>query len=301
MIKTITVTNHLSDSVVLDLRNPEQSGFFIRGIDGLGPGKATINTTESLNLDGSRHNSSRLGERNIVFNLGFLGNPTIEDTRQNSYKYFPIKTLVEILFETDNKTTKISGYIESNEPDIFSKEEGCTISIICTDPFFYSLSNTVINFSSVISLFSFPFSNESLTEKLIDFGSVVAYPQETITYLGDAPIGVKMYVHLLENIDQFTIYNIETREFIKIYSDVVEFMTGKGLTAGEDIVISTIKGEKSILLIRDGEYINILNALSDDSSWLFLEKGANTFYYSSIPSQSDLQFRIEYLDVYEGI
>lgn len=301
MIKTITITNHLSETVVFDLRNPEQSGFFIQSIEGLGPGKATINTTESLPIDGSRYNSSRLGNRNIVFQLGFLENPTIEDTRQNSYKYFPIKSNVEMLFETDNKTTKISGYVESNEPNIFSQQEGCVISIICPDPFFYSLTKEVVNFSSTISLFQFPFSNESLTEKLIEFGNVIAYPQETITYEGDVSVGIVMYIHVLETVNEFSIFNINTREYMTIDSSIIEYMTGQGLSIGDDIVVSTIKGAKSITLIRNGENINILNALIDGSSWFVLEKSDNVFYYNTLPEQADLQFRIEYQNIYEGI
>ena len=136
MIKSITVTNYLGDSLVLDLARPELSGFVVKSVTGLGAGKSTINTTEVATNDGSIYNSARLSSRNIVLSLAFLWKPTIEDVRHLSYKFFPIKRMVTLLIETDNRLAQITGYVESNEPTIFSKDEGSDISIICPDPFF---------------------------------------------------------------------------------------------------------------------------------------------------------------------
>ena len=46
MIKSVTITNHLDESIKLDLFNPEESGFIIKNIEGLGPVKANINFKE---------------------------------------------------------------------------------------------------------------------------------------------------------------------------------------------------------------------------------------------------------------
>ena len=91
MIKNVTVTNHLGESIKLNLRVPEKSGFLIQKISGLGPSKANINSTESATIDGSIYNSARVTSRNIVIELAFMFSPTVEDVRQRSYKYFPIK------------------------------------------------------------------------------------------------------------------------------------------------------------------------------------------------------------------
>ena len=171
MIKSITVTNYLGDTLKMELSRPQLSGFIITAITGLGPGKSNINTTEISTNDGSLYNSSRVPNRNIVISLRYLGNDSIEDVRQMSYKYFPIKKKLRLLIETDNRLAEIDGYVESNEPEIFSKEEGADISIICPYPFFYSadgdgMQTTV--FSGVEPLFEFPFSNESLSDPLLE-------------------------------------------------------------------------------------------------------------------------------------
>ena len=46
MIKSVTVTNYLGESIKLELGFPEKSGFLIQSIDGLGPPKADIHKTE---------------------------------------------------------------------------------------------------------------------------------------------------------------------------------------------------------------------------------------------------------------
>ena len=173
MIKSVKVINYLGESIKLELGAPEKSGFLIRSITGLGAGKANINSTDLSTGDGSVYNSSRVLPRNIVFSLDFLEKPTIEDTRQRSYKYFPIKKHIRLIFETKNRICEITGHVETNEPNIFSKQENTQVSIICPDPYFYSTEKTVTIFSGIEPLFEFPFENNSLTDNLLEFGGII--------------------------------------------------------------------------------------------------------------------------------
>ena len=133
MIKSVTVTNYLGDSVKLELMRPEKSGFIVKSINGLGPSNASINTTEVSTNDGALFNSARLSKRNIVFKLLFMNTDTetIEDIRQKTYKYFPMKKGVTLLIETDNRLVSTTGYVETNEPNIFDSKEGSTIYLVC--------------------------------------------------------------------------------------------------------------------------------------------------------------------------
>lgn len=304
MIKSITVTNYLGDSIVLELTRPEKSGFVIKSITGLGAGKANVNTTEVATNDGSLFNSSRIPSRNIVISLKYLWNDSVEDVRQLSYKYFPIKKKVTLLIETDNRSAEIEGYVESNDPDIFSKDEGSDISIICPNPFFYSAGNNGINttvFYGVEPLFEFPFSNESLTECLLEMGAIQNQTEKVIVYNGDAEIGVTITIHAVGEAGTITIYNTGTREIMRIDSNKLEAFTGSGIMAGDDIIICTVKGNKSITLQRSGKSINILNCLDKDADWFRLAKGDNVFAYTAESGSSNLQFRIENRIIYEGV
>ena len=307
MIYSLAVTNFLGDRIRLELGKPENTGFLIKSITGLGPVKANVNTTEVATNDGSMFNSARLSQRNIVIQMVFVNSiygEDIEEIRQKSYKYFPIKKNIELVIETDNRYVRTTGYIESNEPDIFSKQEGTQISIICPDPYFYSASedgDNVTDFYSIDPMFEFPFSNESLSEPLLVFGEIQIKTEGVVTYSGDSEIGVMIYIHAIGPAEHINIYNTETREVMAIDTVKLEKLTGRGLIAGDDIIINTLKGEKSITLVRSGVSYNILNCLDKNTDWFTLVKGDNIFAFTADSGVTNLQFRIENKLIYEGV
>ena len=301
MIKKITVTNHLGDSITLDLQRPELSGFAVQSITGLGPGKSNIKTTEIATMDGGLYNSSRRSCRNIVVSLIFLWKDTIEETRQRSYKYFPLKKKITLEIETDNRVALIDGYVESNEANIFSKAEGTDISIICPNPYFYSKDNALAIFSGITAEFQFPFSNESTTESLISMGTINKLTRKTVLYNGDAETGITITIHAIGDASNITIHNTTTREIMKIDTNKIASITGSGLINGDDIIICTIKGKKSIKLIRDAVEYNILVCLDKGTNWFQLAMGDNIFAYTAETGSSNLQFKIENQVLYEGV
>ena len=67
MIKQILVTNSSGEKLPLILTKPEDSGLIILDVQGLGPGKSTINLRENALANGSVFNSAKTPSRNIVF------------------------------------------------------------------------------------------------------------------------------------------------------------------------------------------------------------------------------------------
>lgn len=303
MIKSITVTNYLGDSIKMELARPEKSGFIVHSVHGLGPGKASINTTEVSTNDGGIFNSARLPSRNIVIGLLYMWQDSIEEVRHKSYKYFPLKKKVKLTIETDTRTAFIEGYVEANEPNIFSKVEGADISIICPNPLFYSTEkdNSEVVFSGVESAFEFPFSNESLVEPLLEMSIMRNTIEQVVTYDGDADIGVTITINAIDTATNITIYNTGTREIMRLDTSKIEAITGSGIVAGDSITICTVKGRKSITLLRAGKTTNILNCLDRNSDWFSLTKGDNVFAYTAEDGASNLMFRIDHQVVYEGV
>lgn len=301
MIKSVTVTNYLGDQIKLTLTKPEETGLIITSITGLGPGKATINSTEMSTMDGTIYNSSRCSSRNIVISLRYLWKETIEEVRHLTYKYFPLKRKVTLMFETDERTSEIEGYVESNEPEIFSKEEGADISIVCPFPFFYSVSNRSTFFGGVEPLFEFPFSNESLTEPLIEFSEIRNDPERNIDYSGDVEIGVTISIKASGEASNIMLLNVTSHEVMRIDTDVIEAITGSGIVDKDEIIISTVKGQKSAVLVREGKTTNILNSIDRSSAWFQISKGDNLFMYSAEEGQNNLQIEIQNRVLYEGV
>lgn len=302
MIKSIKVTNPKGESLVLDLFHPEKSGLIVRSISGLGPPKANINSTDLATADGALYSSARASTRNIVFNLQFMFAPTIEDSRQLTYKYFPLKKLVKIEVETDNRSLETSGYVESNSPDIFSREETTQISIICLDPFFYDPNPSVTQFATVTPTFEFPFSNESISESLIEFGTINLDTRSTIDYVGDVDTGVLITIHALGSVSgSLTIYNVETQEKMVIDLAKIKTLIGKDYGSGDDIIISTVSGDKYVQVLHDGKYTNAIAAIEKLADWFQVSVGRNIFNFTVTKGIENLVMSFSYRNAYGGI
>lgn len=302
MIQSLTVTNYLGESLTIPMMNSESTGFILHDMTGLGPPTASVNTSKVATKDGSKYNSARAEERNIVLPMYFTPIPTIEDARHRSYKYFPLKKPVILAFKTDNRECQIVGYVETNEPDICSDREGCQVSIICPNPYFSSIYDTVTSFSGVEASFEFPFSNEDIGNPHIEFGKIVVKAENIVRYGGDAESGVQIRIAASATVKNITIYNVDTRGTMHIYHDKLVALTGSGIVKGDEIIITTDKGSRSVTLLRNGKSTNILNAIDPrNDEWFSLTKGDNIFAYTADEGSDYLMFVVDHTTLYEGI
>jgi len=294
MIEKVLITNPSGATLELELARPELSGFAVLSIDGLGPPTGAINLTDLGGTDGSAFNSARANKRNIVLNLRFIS----DDARRESYKYFPVKRNVKIAVVSNDRTVETEGYVEYNNPNIFSPESGCSISIICPDPYLYDSSLQTAIIAGVSKEFTFPFMNNSLTENLIIFGEYRDNAGVNIEYEGNDDAGINIVVHFSGDVTDLRIYNSLTREILQIDTSLVP---GGKFIHGDGLVISTIRGNKFITLTRDGIDYNLMNALGRNPVWIRLIPGSNVFSYAVTSGDSNMIMRVEYKIKYEGV
>lgn len=292
MIRTVKVTNYRGETLTMELSNPYSSGLAVTKITGLGPEKATINTVEIASNDGALYNSGRVESRNIVITLLFVGED-VEEIRRKTYRYFPLNKPLSFEVITDKRAGAITGYVESNEPNIFSQTESTQISIICPNPYFHSTSgesNSVVFFGEE-ALFEFPFSNEG-DDNQIELGAIHRVTEENVYYPGDIETGAVFTIHALGEAKNIRIYNLDTRDYMLIKTELVK---------GDDIIISTVTGNKYIKRLRDGVYTNLINSLDRNSDWLTLSKGDNAIAYVADSGLDTLQFEVSFDILYEGV
>lgn len=341
MIKMITVTNYLGESISLPLKYyPEETGLIIESIDGLGPAKADLNMTEMATVDGAIDNSSRLDTRDIKIALIFRETkacPTIEDVRLMTYKYFPIKKPLTLEIVTDRRKCTISGRVETNEPDIFSNQEGSSITIRCAFPYFTSLDDHLDTFYGVVPKFYFPFSNEGYNKVIdyvqdndlnmiqddqlegiessetkyysipsINFGELRSIVVENLFYEGDAEVGVILEIHTLGPVSGIKITNGITREQITIDGEKIKKIMGgddddDAIQIGDSIIINSKTGEKTVTLVRHAEKTNIINALGLPIKWFILRKGNNSFICEADEGIENIRFTVKADCLYEGV
>lgn len=310
MLNKIVVTNPKGEALELELSNPDKSGFTVAKVEGLGPPKASINGQEMATTDGMFFTSARAETRQIIFTLEFRGRTadspygalSIEECRRLCYRYFPLKKQITIVVYTDHQILQTTGYVESNNPEIFSMQEYATISVICPDPFMHELGNSRTVFSGAQANFEFPFSNESITEKKLEIGQLWLDSTAILKYDGTIDTGIVITIHAYGDCENITIYNIDTNEEIFIDTDMIEKITGTKFQKNDDIIISTVKGDRYCKLVRNQLVsYNIIGALGKDMAWFQLTNGDNTFGFSSELGANTISVTFTYQNAYMGV
>lgn len=258
MLTKVTAYNPLTnlDPLVFNVINrPETDLFQVRNIDGLGAVKATVNTTPMGSVDKAVFTGSNFGERNIVLTLGLTpdwDNWTFSRLRRLIDKYFMPKMQTRLVFETmEFSPVEIFGYVEANEPNMFTKDPEHQISIICPDP----------DFTSV--------------EAITIYGQTDQDPLD-IDYEGNIETG---FVVQVRNFDADPDPSIIT--IYRTNPDIDNFTVDSGgdpilLDSERTFMMNSISGQKFVKTVGATE-TNLLQMVSDDSKWLSLRQGVNQF------------------------
>lgn len=250
----------------------DSKDYYITSVQGLTPPPTIINTATAGTIDGTFFNSARLEQRNIVITIVLNGD--IEKNRQALYKIFPRKTKCTIYFANQNRDVKIEGYVETFESDLFTMREEVQISIICPRPYFQSLYDIYNELSKILALFEFPFS---ITTP-IPFSEYLDAPMCYLINEGDAACGSIIEVDVYNNVSGLKITNTTNQTFFELnYS----------FQANDRVIIDTNSGQMGVKLQRSGEFTNLLNYVTQGSTWLKILPGKNVFTFTLTTGDSE--------------
>jgi hypothetical protein len=237
---------------------PSDDPVFVRNIDGLGPVKADINTTELASGRDELFQNSKSGKRNIVITLGL--NPdwvdqTMSSLRHLLYRYLIPTQWCKLRFIMDDlPTCDIEGYVESFDPNMFSEDPEIQVSIICPKPDFVDVDATVYT-------------------GVVDDGTA----EFEFNYEGDVDTGYELRVEASDvNVAYnggFTIKSVawDTEQILTVTPVIVDLT--------KYFKMSSLKGNKRLQTIQasSGAITNLLAKMSDDSVWPVLLPGENVF------------------------
>jgi hypothetical protein len=252
MLTMVTAQNDRLDTLLLPLMD-SSGGYVVKDIQGLGPVKATLTSSPFAQSDGAQFQAARREPRNITMKLGiepdYVSN-NVASLRSRLYDFFMPKTPVTIgLYIDDAIFATTDAIVESCEPDIFTADPQVDISMICYDPDFYDLDETLVSGST---------TNGTTTQ--------------VIPYDGTQDVGVIFSITPVNNIAELTLYNTRpdgTVQIFDVYSE--EFL------AGNTITITSVPGKKSVMQTTAGLTYSVLRSMSPISTWITLGRGDNLF------------------------
>lgn len=275
---------------ILELtHNPD---YTVTEITGLNPVSAAINTAALATTDGTIFNSSRKNERNIVITV--VIEREVEKNRLALYRIAPPKYPVRFFFKNGMRDVFIDGYVETHEINQFENKQAAQISILCPQPFFKSVGDNVIEFSSIEPSFEFEFWTEDQSNggEGKEFSEIIQNNAQDIVNNGDAESGLTLELHAIGTVKNPVIYNRDTRE---------KFALNITMKESDTITINTNPGEKSVTRLRDGKTSNIINYIDMKNDWFVLRYGNNSFTYEAAEGYEFLQLKILIVDKFEGV
>jgi len=248
--------------------------FHLRNIDGLGPVKATVNTSPFGSIDGVSYIGSDIAERNPV--LTIHPNPdwvnwSVEKLRRALYAYFTPKQIIKLLFFSDDiPPVEISGIVEDCAPNIFASDPEYTISIICPDPYFTAINPTVVSGQT-------------------GSGSML------IEYNGSIPCGFYL---TLNRVSDPAPANITVQA---VGQTLNSFKVAGSVSASTYFVMNSVPGNKYARSVNTSTsaFTNLLSKMQDGSTWPNLEPGKNQF--SVITDGGVQSWMLTYYERYGGL
>ena len=275
------------DGFSLDFTESGFGPFLLSDAEGLYESKNTVYLSENSMIDGATYQGSVAKYRDIELTLTDVGNyPENRDALNRLFKEKSKGTL--IFWEADASPRKIDYYVEkcnSSGEDPFREHE---ISLICPDPFFYDLDASSEEMASWVSAFTFPFASPST-------GFVFGYKDnsriQTIQNdFAEDNIGITIVLSCLGAVTNPSITHIETNSSIHIGHSGKTF----NMIAGDIVTITTATGNKHVTLTRDGVTSEINHYLTEDSVFIQLMRGSNSFGFDADSGVNNLTVTLEY-------
>lgn len=244
---------------------PDTRRYVLTDVSGLDPPVAELSFTQISGVDGSSFSSGQVGNRNIVLTMTVL--PPLEQNRIFLNRIFTLKSKVKICYESESLDVYTYGYVESLSCNAFELGQQATVSVICGNPYFLAQSTSGITFSAI--------------------------KKKAYVNAGQASTGFEVRIKIADcDVLMPAVTNETTGELIRI-SDTFK--------SGDEIVISTVYGKRSITLCRDGAETSLLDKLHENSSWVQLVPGDNILSYSCFDGIDGMSVTGTFRKKYPGV
>ncbi|WP_392486754.1 phage tail family protein [Haloimpatiens sp. FM7315] len=287
-IKLILKSNNKTLEIAKD------TSYKLVNIGGIEKSELELNIVSNAQADGSILVSKRIRNRPISITVDYKGeNKEIE--REKLISFFNPKNVGVLIVNYAGLERAIEYEVEDfNAPIVNVYDDlSFTVDLICPNPYW---TDVELN-KKQIALWKgdFHFSLVIPANKGITMGHREPSLIVNVENKGQAKTGMIIEFFARGTLSNPSLFNVSTREFIKI---------NKPMVAGEKIIINTNFGKKKILSINNGIEIDILNYLDiigGGDTFLQLDVGDNLFRYNADENLDNLEVSIYYNNNYLGV
>lgn len=270
MLNKVEITNSRGNVLSLPMQENDD-GYQVASIEGLEPVKATLVSTSYAGADGENFQSAKLPARNIKFEIDLDPdyNPkTYTDLRRDLYTFFMPKSQITLRFYlTSGLYLDIVGVVEEFSSPLFEEDPTVNISVMCYQPDFIDARRVTVEGYTV----------DDMTNTEVD-------------YPGTVQTGTVVTLHVNRAVSDFTIYSTDEG------GNLNQLDFSGSLLSGDELVISSLRGNKGITLTRATVSSSFLYGRSPQSSWIEFMEGLNQFrvYAVGDPIPYDLEYVVRY-------
>lgn len=287
MNRTITCQNNIGMSVTF---GSKFSPFLLSNVDGVYSVKHDISTSTSQLTDGVVYMGMVTPQKNIVLTLNVKeGHP---DRRSELYQLFPPRTKGTLIYNEDSIERSIDYYVESIDIASEGFTRSAQISLMCPDPFFEAMTDTIVQMSGYTSNFEFIHEFTAQGEELgTRFSERI---KEIYNDSGADMLGLTIEFRAQGVVRNPYIAKVETGEILRIGSDYIPYT----METDDVVVVTTSNGNKTV---KDRTGANIIEHMTDASSFIQLNVGANTFSYGADLGEENLELTLKYRLKFLGV
>ena len=246
---------------VLDILHNEL--FYIADVAGLTSLTADVASSTTPSMDGDVVNMVQAQPREITLTLRFKQGVGVEQAKRTVLSTVKPKLGGTLRMTDENRTTEIAGVVTNIAMPRFSKAVLMQITLHCSSPYWQDVENVLVELARVADLHYFPIDEGGLAFPVegVAFGVYNTNMTETYTNEGDVECGMIITIIAVDNVVNPVIYK----------ADGTYVGIDDTLVAGDQVVINTNKGQKSIT--KNGE--SVFSKVRAGSTFFQLDVGDN--------------------------
>lgn len=249
--------------------------FYLAHIDGHTTAGTNISAAVIGGIDGDTANNVQATARTIIIDLQPRSGVDVEEAKRAILKFVKLKQQGALMWQQNERSVIISGIVESVDMPRWTETTVMQITLHCGQPFWEDVYEVIGRINEAIDMHYFtesPVDMLYFPEDGLPLGEYDAIRTKSFYNDGDVATGLEINILAHDIVTNPIIYDQNGQFFGVGYAENPLVMQ-----AGDNVIISTHKGRKTVTL----NGVNIFDKIKPQSAWLQLATGDNLFSINS--------------------